>query len=74
METRVCEIRQICMKNSKTKSTIKAHKQHKRCFSGAFIVNFRGVGIEDPVKHVRWSFFAIQGTKAKIFNKFSNGF
>ena len=37
-------------------STIKAHKQHERC-SGVFIINFRGVGIEDPVKHVRWSLF-----------------
>ena len=29
---------------------------------------FRDVGNEDPVKHVRWSFFGIQVTKTKIFN------
>ena len=43
--------------NQRTKfvqSTIKAHKQHG---VGVFIINIRGVGIEDPVKHVRWSLF-----------------
>ena len=36
-------------------STIKAHEQNER-YSDVFIINFRGVDIEDPVKHVRWSF------------------
>ena len=25
---------------------------------GVFIVNFRGMGIEDPVKHLQWSFIS----------------
>ena len=42
----------ICLK-----STIKTQEQHKSCCSGVFVVNFRDVGIEDLVKHLRWSFF-----------------
>ena len=39
------------------KSTIKAQQQHKRRCSGFFIVNFRGVDIEDSVNYLRWSVF-----------------
>ena len=39
-----------------SKSTTKAQEQHKSCCSGVFIVNFRDVSVEEPVKHVRWSF------------------
>ena len=41
-----------------------------RCCSGVFMINFRGVGIEDPVILYVGVFFAIQGTKAKLFNRF----
>ena len=55
------------MKKICSKSTIKAQEQHKSCCFVVFIVSFRGVGIEDPVKHVG-AFSAILGTKANIFN------
>ena len=52
---------------------MKAHKQHKRC-SGVFIVNFRGVGTEDPVKYVRWNFFLqFKGQKLKFSINFQMG-
>ena len=49
-----------------TKST-KAQEVHKRC-SVDFFVNFRGVGIKNPVKHLRWSLFCNLRNKANIFN------
>ena len=43
--------------NQWTKFAQQKHKNNKRSCSGVFIVNFRGVCIEDPVKHLHWSFF-----------------
>ena len=42
----------ICLK-----STIKPQERDVWCFSGVFIINVRGVGIQDLVEHLRWSFF-----------------
>ena len=52
---------QIC-----SKSTIKAQEQHKTC-SAVFIINFRGEGIEDPAKHLRWSFVCNSRDKSYYF-------
>ena len=49
-----------------SKSTIKAQEQHRRC-SAVVIVNFTGVGIEDPVKHLLWSFFCYSRDKRWYF-------
>ena len=46
------QVNKIC-----SKSTIKAQEQHTGRCSGFFIVNFRGVGIEDSVNYLRWSVF-----------------
>ena len=59
------------MKKICSKSKIKAQEQHQTC-SVVFIINFRGVSLEDLAKHLRWNFFCIQGTKANIFNWFLN--
>ena len=49
-------------------STIKAQERPGWCCSGVFINNFGGVSIENSVEHLRWTFFVIQWTKAKIVN------
>ena len=71
METWVCEICKICMKTSELNVFKVNNKSTRtRCCSGVFMINFRGVGIEDPVTLYVGVFFAIQGTKAKLFNRF----
>ena len=57
-------MRKIC-----SKPTIKAQEQHKWCFSDVFIVNFRRVGIENPVEHSCRSFFC-----NSTYKNFSTGF
>ena len=47
----------IFVENFPSKSTIKAQEWFAWRCSGVFIVNFRDVGIENPVEHLRWSFF-----------------
>ena len=54
----------ICSKSKK-----KAQEQHKWCCSGVFIVNFKSVSIETQSNIYVRDFFAIQRTKAKIFNR-----
>ena len=39
------------------KPTIKAQERGDWCCSGVFIISFRGVGIQDLVEYLRWSFF-----------------
>ena len=61
----VCETKsmnKICSK-SKTKPL----EQHKRCCSVVFIFNFRGVDIEDSVKHLRRSFLHNSRDKSWYF-------
>ena len=38
----------------------KAQERHDGCCYGVFITNFSGVGIQDLVEHLQWSFFPIQ--------------
>ena len=71
METWVCQICEIFMKTNVqnfSQSTIKALEWREWHCSGVFIFNFRGFSIEDPVKHLRWSFLSVQRRKAQIFN------
>ena len=51
-----------------SKSTIKAQEQHRRCGCVVFIINLGGADIEDQSNIYVETFFAIQGTKANIFN------
>ena len=39
-----------------SKPTIKALEQHDRCCSGVVMIKSRGVGIQDLVEDLRWSF------------------
>ena len=76
METWVREICQICMKNSElicSKST-KAVNNIKDVVLVSLMSTSGVLVLRTRLKMYVGAFFAIQGTKAKIFNKFSNGF
>ena len=50
-------------------STIKAQEWHVWDCSGIFIINFKDVCIENPVKHMKWGLSAKKSywRKAKVF-------